>query len=122
MPSMQFKGKAAQAVFDALTKPRQCMAKGCVNTSDKGEFVGHFCAPCDNALVVGEAKFGTSVIFQWAKRIKTMEEGLRLIVAGTICPELFPNETNEDVLACKTAMTIALALLEPSEFVKEVGK
>jgi hypothetical protein len=40
---------------------------------------------------------------------------MRLIAEGTICPDLFPNDTDEDVTAAKTAMTIALAALEHSE-------
>lgn len=80
---MKFKGKDAQAVFDILTKPRQCMAKGCLNRSDQVKFVGHFCAPCDNALVVGEAQFGTSVLFQWADRIRALEVAVNDLRAAT---------------------------------------
>jgi hypothetical protein len=47
-------------------------------------------------------------------RIDRLEEALGLIAVGTVCPELFPNETDEDALAAKTAMTIALAALEVS--------
>lgn len=47
-------------------------------------------------------------------RIARLEEALKLIADGTVCPDLFPNETNEDALAAKTAMTIALAALEVS--------
>lgn len=46
--------------------------------------------------------------------IDRLHEALGLIAAGTICPELFPGETNEDVLAAKTAMTIAAAALDVS--------
>jgi hypothetical protein len=46
--------------------------------------------------------------------IDRLHEALGLIAAGTVCPDLFPNETNGDALAAKTAMTIALAALEVS--------
>jgi hypothetical protein len=56
------------------------------------------------------------------KRVERLEEALSLIAVGTVCPELFPNETNEDVLASKTAMTIALAALEVSLAANPSGK
>ena len=49
-----------------------------------------------------------------ADGVRRLHEALRLIAAGTICPDLFPNETNEDALAAMTAMTIAMAALEVS--------
>jgi hypothetical protein len=45
---------------------------------------------------------------------RRLEEALELIATEIICPELFPNEKNEDALAAKTALTIALAALEVS--------
>lgn len=48
-------------------------------------------------------------------RCDRLEEALRLIAEGTACPELFPNEVNDDALAAKTAMTIAIAALEVSD-------
>lgn len=54
--------------------------------------------------------------------IDRLHEALGLIAAGTICPDLFPNETNEDVLAAKTAMTIALAALDVSAQSDRGGK
>jgi hypothetical protein len=49
-----------------------------------------------------------------ADGVRRLHEALALIAAGTVCPDLFPNETNEDALAAKTAMTIAMAALEVS--------
>lgn len=54
--------------------------------------------------------------------IDRLHEALGLIAVGTICPDLFPNETNEDVLAAKTAMTIALAALDVSAQSDRGGK
>lgn len=48
-------------------------------------------------------------------RVAYLEGAMRLIAEGTICPDLFPNDTDENVTAAKTAMTIALAALEHSE-------
>jgi hypothetical protein len=49
-----------------------------------------------------------------ADGVRRLHEALALIAAGTICPDLFPNETNEDALAAKTAMTIAAVALDVS--------
>lgn len=49
-----------------------------------------------------------------ASGVRRLHEALELIAAGTVCPDLFPTETNGDALAAKTAMTIALAALEVS--------
>lgn len=56
-----------------------------------------------------------------AAGVRRLHEALALIAAGTICPELFPNETNEDALAAKTAMTIAAAALDVSAFASAKG-
>lgn len=47
-------------------------------------------------------------------RIAYLEGALRVIADGTICPELFPNDTDENVIAAKTAMVTAIAALEHS--------
>lgn len=48
-------------------------------------------------------------------RIAYLEGALRVIAEGTICPDLFPNDTDENVIAAKTAMVTAIAALEHSE-------
>jgi hypothetical protein len=48
-----------------------------------------------------------------ADEVHRLRKALKIIADGTICPELFPEETNEDVLQCKTAMVSAIAALEP---------
>lgn len=53
--------------------------------------------------------------------IARLHEALQLIAAGTVCPDLFPNENNGDALAAKTAMTIAIAALEVSTQVQRSG-
>lgn len=50
----------------------------------------------------------------WA-RIAYLEGALRVIAEGTICPDLFPNDTDDNVIAAKTAMVTAIAALEHSE-------
>lgn len=37
---------------------------------------------------------------------------LQLIADQTVCPALFPKDTDEDVICVKTAMTIAMVALE----------
>ena len=49
------------------------------------------------------------------ERIAYLEGALRVIADGTICPDLFPNDTDENVIAAKTAMVTAIAALEHSE-------
>lgn len=44
--------------------------------------------------------------------IEKYREVLKLIADGTICPDLFPNETNHDVLFAKTSRVAAVAILE----------
>lgn len=46
------------------------------------------------------------------RRVAALERALRLIAEQTVCPELFPDETDSDRLCVKTAMTIAIAALE----------
>jgi hypothetical protein len=46
--------------------------------------------------------------------VERLEEALGAYSRRYGLSDLFPNETNEDVLAAKTAMTIALAALEVS--------
>lgn len=48
-------------------------------------------------------------------RIRYLEGALRVIADGTICPDLFPDDTDENVIAAKTAMVTAIAALEHSE-------
>jgi hypothetical protein len=50
-----------------------------------------------------------------ADRIAYLEGALKVIAEGTICPDLFPNDTDENVIAAKTAMVTAIAALEHSE-------
>lgn len=42
----------------------RCAALECENTRAAGEFVGDFCAPCDNALRHGISGPGTSILFK----------------------------------------------------------
>lgn len=55
-----------------------------------------------------------------ADRIAYLEEAMRLIATGTICPDLFPNDTDENVIAAKTAMVTAIAALEHTTAETEV--
>lgn len=41
-----------------------------------------------------------------------LREALKIIAEGAVCPELFPDEKDEDALQIKTAMTSAIAALE----------
>ena len=41
-----------------------------------------------------------------------LREARKIIAEGTICPELFPDEKDENALQIKTAMTSAIAALE----------
>lgn len=50
-----------------------------------------------------------------AARIAYLESALKIIADGTICPDLFPLDTDENVIAAKTAMVTAIAALEHSE-------
>jgi hypothetical protein len=49
------------------------------------------------------------------ERIEYLEGALRVIAEGTICPDLFPNDSDENFIAAKTAMVTAIAALEHSE-------
>lgn len=50
-----------------------------------------------------------------AARIAYLESALKIIADGTICPDLFPLDKDENVIAAKTAMVTAMAALEHSE-------
>lgn len=41
-----------------------------------------------------------------------LREALKIIAEGAICPELFPDEKDENILQIKTAVTSAVAALE----------
>lgn len=44
--------------------------------------------------------------------VKDCQTALQLIADQTVCPALFPKDTDEDVICVKTAMTIAMVALE----------
>lgn len=48
-----------------------------------------------------------------AAEIERLREALKLIAEETICPELFPDEKNENLLQLKTAVVIARCALDP---------
>jgi hypothetical protein len=52
-------------------------------------------------------------------RVAYLESALKIIADGTICPDLFPLDTDENVIAAKTAMVTAIAALEHSESQRE---
>jgi len=54
-------------------------------------------------------------IFQLERQIEHLKGALRMIAEGTICPELFPADIDEHVIAAKTAMTIATVALEQKD-------
>jgi hypothetical protein len=55
----------------------KCNTWCCSNTTDSGEFVGDFCAPCYKAITTG---VGTPVVIAWFEqlraRYKAMENSL----------------------------------------------
>jgi hypothetical protein len=42
----------------------KCEARGCVNSTSEGRFVGPFCMPCAEAMRTGRAVHGTAWLFQ----------------------------------------------------------
>jgi hypothetical protein len=65
------------------------------------------------AVAIGRYRDAAETIRLLLGEVTRLREALRIIAEGTICPELFPGETNEDALAAKTAMVSAIAALEP---------
>ncbi|MGA7524101.1 MAG: hypothetical protein WBW84_16735 [Acidobacteriaceae bacterium] len=64
------------------------------------------CHTCEaHCVVIGDLK----------AEIAYLKGALRVIAESTICPDLFPDETDENVIAAKTAMVTAIAALEHSE-------
>lgn len=71
-----------------------------------------------DALAAELGQWHTDYQAQAAKlyaRVAYLEGALRVIADGTICPDLFPLDSDENVIAAKTAMVTAIAALGHSE-------
>jgi hypothetical protein len=81
-----------------------------------GECAAEIARLAAELLIIKQGYVRASQSVQEAQaRIEYLEGALRVIAEGTICPDLFPNDTDENVIAAKTAMVTAIAALEHSQ-------